>query len=454
MSKFLLLSGAGDGCGLALRLRQEGNDVAVWIREARSKQNFDGLLMKVKRWEEFLDDDTIVLFDSTGGGTTAERLKSRGHFVFAGGDFADQLEQDRGLALSLCEEAGIKVPHSETFHSWDKAKVYIKERDARLVFKPSGELGKAISSYVAYDAQDMLEMMDVFEEEAEGKKPEFELQDFKKGVAISTEGWFNGREFMRPFNHTLERKQIMADNLGPSGGCAGNIVWTFGTDRVLEEGLMLIAPVLEHHEYKGPIDLNTVVNDDGVWALEFTPRFGYDALPALLEMFEGSVSDTIASIARGEYPTILQLKSGFGAGLRMSIPPYPSERFHPDEGIPIRGFVRTDRPHLYFYDVMFTEQGRLVSTAAYGAIAVATAYADEYPAAMAACEALADRARIPDKQYREDLTAEFAKDISALGGSISIPLNREDLGKVENTEVLPVESEPGTGVPVEENDVT
>jgi len=65
--KFLMLSGAGDGLGLAFRLRSEGHDVSVWIREERSKANYDGLLRKTKRWEEKLERDTIAIFDSNGG---------------------------------------------------------------------------------------------------------------------------------------------------------------------------------------------------------------------------------------------------------------------------------------------------------------------------------------------------------------------------------------------------
>ncbi len=115
--KFLLISGGGDGLGLALRLRMEGNDVGVWIREGRAKSNYDGLLAKPKKWDEFLDASTIVIFDSSGGGRTADRLRARGHFVFAGSTFADSLELDRTIALDFMSQAGIRTPESKTFRS-------------------------------------------------------------------------------------------------------------------------------------------------------------------------------------------------------------------------------------------------------------------------------------------------------------------------------------------------
>jgi phosphoribosylamine--glycine ligase len=409
--KFLLISGGGDGLGLAFRLRMEGHDVAVTIKEHRARSNYDGLLIKPKSWNDVLEPSTIVIFDSSGGGRTADRLRARGHFVFAGSTFADSLELDRPLALDFMSQAGIRIPESRTFRSWEKAKGYVKERDSRLVFKASGETGNHLGSYVSYDAGDLIEMLDYFAEVTRGfGKPEFILQDFVEGTEISTEGWFNGREFMSPWNHTIERKQLMNDGLGPSGGCAGNLVWIEKeVNHVIEQGIAKMAPILREHEYIGPIDLNSVVNSDGVFGLEFTPRFGYDALPALLELVEGGIGTTIAAMARGEFPSHLPLVNKKAAGLRVSIPPYPSEHHHPDEGIPVRGLTREDRDHLYFFDVKLNDANHLVSTSAFGAIVTITGIGDGITDAFSGPMEIAKRAKIPQKQYRTDLISVFTK---------------------------------------------
>jgi phosphoribosylamine--glycine ligase len=414
--KFLLMSGGGDGLGLALRLKQEGHGVAVWIREGRAKSNYDGLLRKITKWEEALDPDTIVIYDSNGGGRTADRLRARGHFVFAGSTFADGLELDRDTALGFMQQAGIKTPEARTFRSWEKAKEYVKERDTRLVFKASGDTGNYLGTYCSYDAGDLIEMLDYFAAITKGKgKPEFVLQDFIKGCEISTEGWFNGEEFMSPWNHTIERKQLMNDGLGPSGGCAGNIVWLAKeTNHVIEEGIAAMAPILRDHEYVGPIDLNSVVNAEGVWGLEFTPRFGYDALPSLLELVDGDLGSVIASMAKGERPTTLPLLDKKAAGVRISIPPYPSEHHKPDEGIPIRGLTREDRKHLYFFDVKLNDENSLVSTSAFGAIVTVTGIGDSIGQAMEGPMEIAKRAKIPQKQYRTDLEGVFIKNFLEL----------------------------------------
>ena len=408
MTKFLMISGGGDGLGLALRLKDEGNDVAVWIREGRSKRNYDGLLRKVAKWEEFLDKDTIVLFDSNGGGRTADRLRARGHFVFPGSTFADQLELDRQVAFELMQQCGVKVPKYKAFSSWDKARTYVKERAVRLCFKPSGDSVNQLGSYLAYDTDDMLEYLDLAQEKHRGR-PEFLLQDFVKGVEVSSEGWFNGERFMRPFNHTIERKALMNDNIGPSTRCAGNVVWTVDSSPIISQGIGLMEPLLREREYLGPIDLNAIVNEEGVWALEFTPRFGYEALPALLELFEQPVGETLSALARGERPSRLPMSSTpntFASALFVSIPPYPTDKA-PQEGIPVRGFTKQDRPHLYFYDVMLDDKLRIVTTPAYGAVVTVTSKGDDIVSAMREPYEVAKRAKIPNKQYRTDLTNVF-----------------------------------------------
>jgi phosphoribosylamine--glycine ligase len=328
------------------------------------------------------------------------------------------------------EQVGIKVPRSETFHRWEDGRVFVKREGGRFAFKPSGALAEdqAVGSYVASDDTDMIEMLHYFESVA-SKPPEYELQEFKEGVAISTEGWFNGETFMTPFNHTVERKQTMNGNLGPSGGCAGNLVWqwSIGTNHVIEEGVKLMEPVLREFGYVGPIDLNSIVNEQGVWALEFTPRFGYDALPSFLELFQGDIGeDLIAPLARGDKPKEFVMKAGYGSAVRVNVPPYPSDQFHHEGNVPIRGFERKDRNHLFFYDVMFNERNQLVTSPAYGAVVAITGHGFDSDQAFEGPLALAKAAKIPEKMYRTDLATVLDNDIASFNRLVTIRRNTND----------------------------
>jgi phosphoribosylamine--glycine ligase len=414
MLKFLLMSLKGDGLGLALRLRAAGHDVKARIVGRQERENYEGLIEKVEKWDDALAEGTIVVFDSTGGGVTADRLRARGHNVFLGSVFADNLELDRELAFELMSSAGIKIPPYKVFYSWQDGKAYARRHGGKLVFKPTGDLSDDVDTYVSCDPADLETMIDFFSVTAK-HAPEFILQDFIEGVAVSTEGWFNGYNFMTPFNHTLEHKQIMNNDLGPSSGCAFNLVWgCTETDRVIEEGIKLMEGTLKEYGYCGPCDLNTIVNEDGVWALEFTPRFGYDALPSLLELVEDDIGVTIAKMARGEMPDEIGLKPGFASAVRVSIPPHPSAEFVHPGGVPIQGLTRSDRPHLYFFEVKLDRQDRLVSSRGSGAICAVTGCGETIHEAFEGPYEIVKRLRIPEKQYRTDAVEKLGVDHASL----------------------------------------
>lgn len=438
--RFMFLSETGDGLGLALRLKDLGHTVGVHIRDRRCQLNYEGLLFKPLDWQrDFLTKDTVVIFDSNGGGKTGDRLSTQGYAVFVGSTIADQLEFDRDIAFELMGQVGIKLPHYETFYDWETARSFVKRNDQKWVFKASGDLVRdhAIHSYVASDAEDMIRMLDYYESVAV-HKPDFELQEFIDGVAISTEGWFNGHEFMRPFNHTVERKQTMNENLGPSAGCAGNLVWSWtrGTNHVIEEGLAKLAPVLEEYGYLGPIDLNTIVTESGVWALELTPRFGFDAMPALLELLEGDPGELIASVARKEYPKDMRVKSGYASAVRINVPPYPAEQFVHEGNVPVRGFEREDLSHLFFYDVMLNDKDQFVTSPAYGAVVAITGWAQDPRQSLEHPYKLARQAKIPDKMYRTDLREVLTQDIARFERLVQVRLKGPEAAGVLNPDPL------------------
>ncbi len=405
MSRFFLESGDGDGLAIARRLVDEGHDATVHIHNPKARHDFDGLLRKSDKL--IVQPGTTYVFDSTGGGKTAERLKGQGHATVGSSMFAQQMEMDRHLAAGLAEEAGIKVPPSAHFTDWASGKQYAETRE-RLCYKSDDNGG---ISYLASCPEDMVDFLTL--QEKQGEKPDFEMQDFVKGLEISTEIWFDGYDFSPPPNHTFEKKQLMNNDLGPSSGCAGNVVWacTEGYCRICEEGIKKFIPLLRHHGYRGMWDMNTIVNDEGVWWLENTPRFGFDAFPALMEMLTEGVGEILIKYANGErVPKFPMRDKGFGAGLRVTIPPYPfdkkSQTLAP-KGVPIRELVRADRQHAYFYNVFLDDENKLRSSGAFGAIACFTGFGDDIYGAMGKCEEIAGRCEIRDKQFRTDLSGVF-----------------------------------------------
>ena len=414
--KFFVISEGGDGAGLALRLQEEGHDVRIWFREVESANRCKGLVKEDEGFE--IDHDTVIVADCTGSGDFCDSYRESGNPVLGGSKIADKLESDRAYSTDVFENSGIKTPETKFFNDWEEARAYVETSKDKLVFKPEGDLSGVIPSYVSSDSEDMLEMLEFYKGQSPRTVPAFALQSFIEGTCVSSEAWFNGTEFIGPFNHTIERKQLMNNDLGPSGGCTGNVVWSCVDCEecpICKATLWKLEDFLRSVNYVGPIDVNTVVSDDGVFALEFTPRFGYDATPtllcALLASPIGLFLDSVARGIGGEMP----LFPGFAAGVRVTVPPWPSEKFPGPEGLPLRGIKKFDR--FYPYDVMKVEDEFLTS-GGYGITGVALGNGASIDEAFADAYKVAKKLRLPDKQYRGDLAEVCSRDFKRLNSFI------------------------------------
>lgn len=406
--KFLIISEGGDGIGLATRLKAEGHEVKIWLRDHEVEHRGDGFVDKA----EDASFGEVVVADCTGAGAILDTIRNSGGFVIGGSALHDRLESDRSFATQVMKQAGIKVPMAKSFHDWEQAIDFVRaHEETRFVFKPEGVCSGVIPSQVTHDNEELLENIEHYKTLIGAREPEFTLQEFVEGTAISTEGWFDGHEWLLPFNHTIERKQFLNGDLGPSGGCTGNVVWPCGPDDFVVKELVKITDFLQEHDYRGPIDLNAVVNDEGVYALEFTPRFGYDAFPTYLYgLYAGNFGYLLDGIARGSFADTMEVLNGFSAGVRISLPPWPCEKFHAEEGVPIRGLRDIDLAEsFYAYDVKKSDD-RFVSCGGYGIIGVVNGFGNNVGEAFAQAYRRVEKIKLNDMQYRTDLYEQCYKD--------------------------------------------
>jgi phosphoribosylamine-glycine ligase len=303
-----------------------------------------------------------------------------------------------------------------SFEDAAKAIEKLGGESGRVALKPEGRFSGVIPSYVSYDGPDAMKMLEHFKTLLGGEEVELVIQEYIKGVAVSTEGWFNGEDWCAGmFNHTLERKQFLNDDLGPSGGCTGNLVWSCTADDPLVEELLLpLTELLREKVYRGAIDVNAVVNEEGCYALEFTPRMGYDAFPTLLTaLCDFDFGVLLDSLARG-HACSETLRPGFAAGVRVTIPPWPSEEFHAKDRVPIAGLSSASRKMFYPQDVQLNADGELESSGGYGILGVVNGYGETIEEAFEQAYKICWKLRVPNIQFRTDLAEVTLKDFRAL----------------------------------------
>lgn len=417
--KFLMVSQCGEGAGLLHMIAEEGNDVSLFIKDPDYKTVWDGLLPKVKKIAP--DKDTVVIFDTSGMGDIADRLKKSGVPVVGGSKWADKLEHDREFGFEVMEECGIEFPETQAFTKFSDVPAFLEKMEAeaekngdcppRFVFKPCGPKCPSHITYVSKDNGDLLEYIAYMERSYSKLIESFVLQEFVEGVCVSTELWSDGTKLVRPANHTCEVKGLMNGNLGPATGCSGNIVWIEETDcRIVTSGIARIEELCLKEGYCGPIDLNTVVNDDGVFALEWTPRIGLDATPTQMFLMQGGeIAKFFSDIGRGT-ASKMPMVDKIAAGIRFSIPPYPIEPVktkdaqivRPNIGIPIRGLTDKNSGAFYFYEIM-RQDDQIVHSEGTGVLGVGMGVSDEPYRAVCDAYRVIGELNVPELQYRTDM---------------------------------------------------
>ncbi len=269
----LVVSHFGGVGELCKRFLGEGNRVRYCIKDKPSQDINDGLIQKVKRWEPYVAESDLIVFDDTNFGKVADELRAQGKAVVGPCPYSDKLEMDRGFGSEEMEKAGMTVIPDWNFTSFDEAIAFVKQNPGRYVAKPSGKAQdeKALT-YVGKqeDGSDVLAILENYKKKWGHKIHEIQLQQFVKGVEIACGGFFNGKEFIQPIFINTEYKKFMNDDLGPNCGESGTTAYWQRGGRLYHETLEKMAAPLRAAGYSGYFDINLICTKEAAYPLEFT----------------------------------------------------------------------------------------------------------------------------------------------------------------------------------------
>ena len=235
--------------------------------------------------------------------------------------------------------------------------------------------------------------------------PGFILMRHVQGIEMGVGAYFNGERFLKPSCLDWEHKRFFPGDLGELTGEMGTIVTYEHASHFHDLTLGRMAPVLRKAGYCGYINLNTIVNEEGIWPLEFTCRFGYPGY-AILDPLQktpwGELFRRMVTRTGDKFET----RAGFAAGIVMTSPPFPYARNLVPEpiGLPIvfEGVSDEERQHLHYGEVALAK-GQLVTSGAFGWTMVVTGTGVTVREARDRANALAERVVIPNGRYRKDI---------------------------------------------------
>lgn len=409
--KFLFRSGWGESLPLARQVEKEGNLVRFSIVESDAQKVGIGLIEKTKDYLGSVGWADVIVFDSNAFDMPkeAQRAIDAGKNVVGSCELAGKLEKDRLFAAEVARKAGIEVNNFEHFEgprAWVKARKFLSDQEGGWVWKPNGD-GDVCSTYVAEDIEEMFRMLEYFEHRyREEKTPaNFILTPTIEGIEVSTEVWFTGTDFILA-NNTVEKNRVFPGDLGEKVGCMGNVVWVAPDLQSCPLFSVLLKPLrdtLADAHYRGAIDVNSIIEKESGEPvfLEFTPRFGYDAVYALALLVGSDFGGLLADCAMGRRWAGRAITDRFAGAMSVSVPPYPSDPDVSQYGAPIFGFdpEKVD-PHVMPCEVMLLN-GQAVTSGPMGVPFVFTALGNTPEEAMEGC--VPEKVKIPLMRYRNDL---------------------------------------------------
>src|SRR5467141_924470 len=417
--KFLFVSLSGLIGDIAWQVLKEGHDVRYYIEAEKERDIADGFVPKSKDWEKDAKWSDIVVFDDTlGQGEKAQMLRASGTPVIGGTPYADRLEDDRSFGQEELKSAGVSIIPYEDFDSFDPAIEFVKKNPDRYVIKPSGEaqnVKRRLFVGEEEDGEDVIRMLEAYKKAFSDEIKVFQLQRRINGVEVAVGAFFNGKKFVTPVNINFEHKKLFPGEVGPPTGEMGTAMFWSEPNLLFNRTLLKMESKLAEEGYVGYIDLNCIVNNNGIYPLEFTSRFGYPTISIQQEGMLTPIGEFFYRLAEGSI-TSFKARSGCQVGVRIMVPPFPytdPETFAKNSKDAVIIFKKPTRDGVHIEDVKQINNEWVV-TGTSGVVLIVVGTGTTMKAAQKQAYNRIDNIMIPNMYYRKDIGDRWFEDFDRL----------------------------------------
>lgn len=393
----------------------EGHEVRYFIANEGEREIADGFVPKVDEWESHVEWAELIVFDDVlGQGTLAQKLRQAGKRVVGGSPYTDRLEDDRAFGQAELKAAGVTIIPQENFTDFGEAIAFVRANPNRYVIKPSGEaqnLKQLLFVGEDEDGKDVLQVLEDYSRAWASRIKEFQLQRRIVGVEVAAGAFFNGNQFVTPICVNFEHKKLFPGDIGPSTGEMGTSMFWSEPNRVFAATLGKMESRLRRERYVGFIDVNCIVNSNGIYPLEFTSRFGYPTIMIQQEGIQMSIGEFFYQLAEGTLSRF-KARSGFQIGVRVVVPPFPfhdKETFERNSRDAVIFFKKPNREGVHIEDVKQVE-GEWYVTGSSGVVLTVVGLGPTMKQAQKQAYSRIDNIMIPNMYYRKDIGDRWFED--------------------------------------------
>ena len=342
-----------------------------------------------------------------------DRWTELGWKVFGPSLASAELEVRRSKGLEVMQAAGIEVPPYQEFISLEAATVAARRSSAAQVFKTLGDEDDKSLTYVSDSPEDMVGWLRQKSERGLVLKGPCILQqrlDLLCELGVS--GWLGPEGFLpERWQICFEHKKLCDGEIGPNTGEMGTVCQYVEEDKLAEQMLKPLEPVLRALGHRGDFAIGAGIDRTGkAWPLEFTARAGWPAFFIQLASHRGDPAKWMLDLLNG--CDSLRVSTDPAIGVVMAQPLWPYNKSPPErvEGNPIRGLDEVwDDVHPVG---VMKQRGGYATTGEL--VLVATALGKTLKQARRRAYEVVESIHFPDAIYRSDIGCKVADALPAL----------------------------------------
>ncbi|MDC7224270.1 MAG: phosphoribosylamine--glycine ligase [Spirochaetales bacterium] len=323
-----------------------------------------GIDLTIPGAEVYLCDGVVDLF------------RKRGLKIFGPHQKAAMLEGSKSLAKDFMKKYGVKTAAYEKFSDRDRAMEYLADCSYPQVVKADGlAAGKGV--IICQNREEAERAVDqIMVEEAFGQAgSQVVIEEFLEGKEASILALYDGFDII-PFLSAKDHKKIGEGETGLNTGGMGVVA----PNPLVDEAVMdqfnkdIMEPTVrglkeENLAFAGIIFFGLMMNDRGVFLLEYNMRFGDPEAQTVLPMFDGDWYDFLSLSLEGraaDYP--VKWKEGSSCCVVMASGGYPESY---GKGYEITGYDKLDGRFFVAGgelrdDKLLTSGGRVLNVVARG----------------------------------------------------------------------------------------
>lgn len=418
--RILFVSMDLSGGDLALRLKNEGHDVKLYVQQKNHQEEYQGILKKIPDWKKelaWVGKAGLIIFDYTGMGHIQDSLRKKGYNVVGGSRIGDLLENNRKFGQRIFSQVGMEIKASRTFYDVDLAIDFIRRNPAAWVVKQNGRLDKDLN-YVGClsDGSDAIAILELYKKILPKSHINFDLQKRVDGIEIGVGRYFNGKDWVGPIEFNVEHKSLFPGGLGPKTYEMGTVMWYSDDEdnKLYSNTIALMKDFLRRIAFIGDFEINCIVDKNHIYPLEATARFGYPALHLQSQFNLSPWGEFLSALSKGEQYD-LKWKKGEGVVKLVAAPPFPyeaKEARQSSKGVEVmieKDVWKKKRNNIHLEEVTM-EGDKIFSCSDKGYILHVSSVKDNLLEAKKEVNEIISKITIPKMFYRNDIGVKFLKE--------------------------------------------